>query len=645
MVGGFQLLRPGWTAGQIMTTVVGVNGHGYSGDGGPAAQAGLWGPRMVAFDRTGGYYVVDTLHNVIRHVDGAGIITTFAGTGEGGYNGDGINRLEAQLNQPHSIDLDPEGNVIIGDPLNNRVRRIDADTGLISTIAGVGDSGDSGDGGPATAAHLNNPKVALVHPVDGSIIVGDFGNNRIRRIDPDGIITTIIGTGRDGYAGDGGPATEAQLLPRNLLIDPDGNIYVCDRASQTVRRVDATTGIITRVAGNGTTGFSGDGGPATKAALNEPRGLGRDWMGNLYIADSENNRLRRVDTKGIITTVAGTGAPGFENDGGPPTDATITNPRHAIFDEAGNLYITDTYNDRIRLIRGFTPPRPAPSPGPASDPDPAPKDDPMQPRGNGTTAAGRSGYWMVGADGRVYPFGDARSYGDAPMPPDADAPFMEAAADLEPTPTGNGYWVVDSTGRVTARGDAADLGSVDRAHLVAGEAVTALSATPSGNGYWIFTSRGRALALGDAVDYGDMSTVRLNGPVLDAIPTPSGRGYYMVASDGGIFAFGDARFSGSMGNRQLNAPVQSLVPDGDGVGYWLVASDGGIFAFDAPFRGSMGATRLNRPVTGMVPFGNGYLMAGEDGGIFNFSSRSFSGSLGGNPPPAPIVAVAAFTAE
>jgi hypothetical protein len=138
-----------------------------------------------------------------------------------------------------------------------------------------------------------------------------------------------------------------------------------------------------------------------------------------------------------------------------------------------------------------------------------------------------------------------------------------------------------------------------------------------------------------------MSGARLNGQVLDSIATPSGRGYYMVAEDGGIFAFGDARFFGSMGGARLNAPVQSLVPDPDGAGYWLVASDGGVFAFEAGFRGSMGGARLNRPVTGMVPFGNGYLMVGEDGGIFNFSDKPFYGSLGSNPPGAPIVAVAA----
>ena len=255
--------------------------------------------------------------------------------------------------------------------------------------------------------------------------------------------------------------------------------------------------------------------------------------------------------------------------------------------------------------------------------------------GGASSAAVRSGYWMVGAGGTVYAFGDARWLGNAAVPAGV------SAVDLEPTPSNAGYWVVDGRGAVSSFGDAPRLGSVNGG-LAAKETVTSLSSTPTGRGFWIFTTRGRVIPFGDAVSYGDMARVALNGPVLDSIPTTSGRGYYMVASDGGIFAFGDARFYGSMGNKKLNAPVQSLVPDGDGVGYWLVASDGGIFAFDAAFQGSMGDRKLNKPVTGMVRFGDGYLMVGEDGGIFNFSSQPFAGSLGGNPPPRPVVSVAAL---
>jgi hypothetical protein len=253
--------------------------------------------------------------------------------------------------------------------------------------------------------------------------------------------------------------------------------------------------------------------------------------------------------------------------------------------------------------------------------------------------AGRSGYWLLGADGAVYSFGDAAPQGDASA---ALAASGAKAVDLEPTPSGQGYWVLDSAGRVHPFGDAPHLGDVLPARLAAGEVPASLSATPSGAGYWVFTNRGRVIPFGDATFLGDMSAKVLNGPVLDSVATPSGHGYYMVAADGGIFAFGDAHFAGSMGGKALNAPVRSLVPDGDGAGYWLVASDGGVFAFDAPFRGSMGGKALNKPVQGMVRYGDGYVMVAEDGGVFSFSDRPFSGSLGARPPASPVVAVAAL---
>jgi 3-phytase len=286
-----------------------------------------------------------------------------------------------------------------------------------------------------------------------------------------------------------------------------------------------------------------------------------------------------------------------------------------------------------------------------SAPDPAPDTTtttttvPQPPPGPGTgagaggsdvpaTPAGRSGYWMLGSRGRVFAFGDARPLGNVDIGTGAEA------VDIEPTPGGQGYWVLDSRGGIHPRGDAVNHGALASVRLRAGESATSLSATRTGRGYRVFTSLGRVFPFGDATHLGDLSGTVLNGPVLDSITTATGNGYYMVASDGGIFSFGDARFFGSMGGRRLNQPVRSLVPDPDGTGYWLVAADGGVFAFDAPFRGSMGGAKLNRPVTGMVPFGNAYLMVGEDGGIFNFSDRPFSGSLGSAPPADPITSVA-----
>jgi Carboxypeptidase regulatory-like domain len=247
---------------------------------------------------------------------------------------------------------------------------------------------------------------------------------------------------------------------------------------------------------------------------------------------------------------------------------------------------------------------------------------------------GRRGYWALSSDGQVYAFGDAPALGNAAVGTEA--------VDIEPTPSGAGYWILRRNGTIAPFGDAVLLGDAGRARLAPGEAAVSLSATPSGQGYWVFTTRGRVLAFCDAPLLGDLSAVALNGPVLGSVATPSGRGYYMVAADGGIFAFGDAAFAGSMGGTHLNAPVTSVVPDGDGHGYWLVASDGGIFAFDAPFRGSMGGRPLNKPISGMVRYGDGYLMVGADGGVFDFSSSPFSGSLGATPPAAPVVAIAAI---
>ncbi|MGQ0823525.1 MAG: hypothetical protein ACT4OX_00605 [Actinomycetota bacterium] len=245
------------------------------------------------------------------------------------------------------------------------------------------------------------------------------------------------------------------------------------------------------------------------------------------------------------------------------------------------------------------------------------------------TSSAAEGYYMATANGDVHAFGFVSLGG-------VSVAGGVALVDIERAT--NGYYLLASDGAVHARGLVPHRGD---AQLAGGERASAISVTPSGNGYWVFTDKGRVIPFGDAQHFGDMAGVALQGPVLDAIATPSGLGYYMVASDGGVFAFGDARFHGSMGGIPLNQPVQSLVPDPDGVGYWLLASDGGVFAFDAGFRGSMGGVRLNRPVAGMVAFGNGYLMVGEDGGIFNFSDRVFLGSLGSMPPSSPVVSVTA----
>ena len=265
--------------------------------------------------------------------------------------------------------------------------------------------------------------------------------------------------------------------------------------------------------------------------------------------------------------------------------------------------------------------------------DTAPDGTEAAPFADAVTNAKVTGYWAIGSDGKVYPFGDAVKTGE---PTSAGLSIV----DIEASPHGTGYWAIDDKGVVTNFGPV-NYGSVT--DLKAGERATSISGTPSGAGYWVFTNKGRAIAFGDAnKDLGDVSTLKLNGDILDSAPTPTGKGYYLVASDGGVFALGDAKYQGSMGSTKLNKPVQSIVTDPDGEGYWLVASDGGVFAFKAPFRGSTGSMKLNKPMTGMVAFGNGYLMVAEDGGVFNYSDKPFSGSLGSNPPANPIVSISAL---
>jgi hypothetical protein len=242
------------------------------------------------------------------------------------------------------------------------------------------------------------------------------------------------------------------------------------------------------------------------------------------------------------------------------------------------------------------------------------------------------GYWAIGADGKVYPFGDATRFGEPSSP-------GNLVLDIEAAPHGGGYWTLDSNGVVNAFGPVF-YGSLAPADLRAGEKAVSMSGTKTGAGYWIFTDRGRMFAFGDAnKNIGDVSTLKLNGEIVDSTPTPTGNGYYLTAADGGVFALGDAKFEGSMGAVKLNKPVVAIVPDPDGEGYWQVATDGGVFSFKALFHGSMGDVRLNQPMRGMVPYGSGYLMVAEDGGVFNFSNKPFSGSTGSNPPAVPMMSI------
>ena len=329
----------------IITTVAGGGAYGFQGDGGPATSAYISSPSGVFVDRANNLYIT-TGDARVRKVDPSGIITTVAGNGTHGYSGDGGPATRAGLYGPSGVFVDDAGNIYIVCQVSYRIRKVDP-SGIITTVAGTGIPGYSGDGGPATQASFNGPRGIFVD-VQGNLYIADTANHRIRKVDPSGIITTVAGTGIPGYSGDGGSATQAQLDgPWGVFVDAQDTLYIA--AGYAVRKVDPS-GIITTIAGNGIPGYSGDGGPATRAGLNFAASAVVDGQGDLYIADINNARIRKVDTFGTITTIAGNGERGYSGDGGPAIQAGLNFPTGVALDTAGNLYIADTNNDRIRRV-------------------------------------------------------------------------------------------------------------------------------------------------------------------------------------------------------------------------------------------------------------------------------------------------------
>lgn len=333
---------------KTIATIAGTGDIGYSGDGGSAKLARLNAPYGVSLDSSGNIYIADTQNAVVRKVDTSGKITTVAGNGMQGFSGDGGLAISASLWAPTRAVMDRNGNLYIADSFNQRIRKVD-NAGIITTYAGTGDFGYNGDGIPATSAQLNGPYSVAVDGA-GDVYIADSFNYRIRKVDSSGIISTIAGDGWGGAIGDGGPATSAELNePEDVALDSHGNLYISDAANSKIRRIDAS-GIITTLAGNGNFGFGGDGGPATSAEVNFPTGVAADSSGNVYIADFQNSRIRKVNTAGTITTIAGTGTSGFSGDGGPPASAELSFSMEVAVDSAGNIYIADTNNSRIREI-------------------------------------------------------------------------------------------------------------------------------------------------------------------------------------------------------------------------------------------------------------------------------------------------------
>src|SRR5579862_8673848 len=288
----------------IITTAVGTGEKGFAGDGGPASAALLNGPFDVAFDAAGNLYFSDTFNNRIRRVDArSGVITTVAGNGEKGYGGDGGPATAAALNEPYGIAIDRAGNLYTADRLNRRVRRIDAASGIITTLAGTGEAAYGGDGGPAAAAGLAEPNGLAFDAAERHLYIADVADHRVRVVDlARGAIATFAGTGLGEHSGDGGPAREAGVFgARAVKVAGDGTLYILERQGSSLRQVDPATGIITRVAGTGARGYGGDGGPALEAVFDAPKEMALDRDGTLIIVDTENHAIRRIDrTTGIV---------------------------------------------------------------------------------------------------------------------------------------------------------------------------------------------------------------------------------------------------------------------------------------------------------------------------------------------------------
>ena len=321
---------------QKIRTIAGNGINGETGDGGAAVLASIGSAQGIIADAAGNIYISDADVNIVRKITTNGIITTIAGIGYPAFSGDGAAATNAALNYPSGLAIDKYGNLYIADQGNSSIRKVDT-SGIITTVVGDGSHfwGFAGDGGLATAARLNGC-VGLVFDKIGNMYIAD-NNSRIRKVNTAGIISTYAGSGPVGYTGDGGNATAAMLAgPGGIAIDTDGNIFFTDKVNNVIREVSAS-GIISTVAGNHTSGYSGDGGAAISASLHTPAGIAIDAAGNICFADQGNNRVRKINTSGIITTISGTGTAGYSGDRGLACNATMRSPSSLCIDAIGNL--------------------------------------------------------------------------------------------------------------------------------------------------------------------------------------------------------------------------------------------------------------------------------------------------------------------
>ncbi len=331
----------------VVFTIAGDGTFGFRGDDGPATLAHLYGPTGLALDFAGNLYISDKLNHRIRRVDSAGQITSVAGTGSPG-SGANAPALKTALNSPEGLASDAFGNLLIADAGNCRVVRL-TPAGNIEAVAGKCASGNGADGDLVNDASLFVPSAVATDP-SGPVYISDTEHHRVLKASPDGLVVTYAGNGSKGYAGDGGRANLAQLSsPAGIALDSAGTLFIADRDNNVVRRV-SKDGVIDTFAGSGSQSYAGDGAQARQAVLNQPSGVAVDSDGNVYIADTENQRIRKVTRDGSITTIAGNGTQGYDGDGGLATSAKLNLPAYVIAVASGSLYFSDQQNDRVRKL-------------------------------------------------------------------------------------------------------------------------------------------------------------------------------------------------------------------------------------------------------------------------------------------------------
>jgi streptogramin lyase len=334
-----------------VVTFAGTGTKGFSGGGGPAVKAQLNDPTGIERGPDGTLYICDTANHRIRKVTRDGNITTVAGTGEAGWSGDGGPAIAAKLNEPYEVRLDKGGNIFWVERLSHTVRKCDAKTGLISTVAGNGTAGFSGDDGPATKAQLSEPH-SIGFDKTGNLYIADVRNHRIRKVDMKaGMISTFAGTGERKPTPDGARFADAPLHgPRALDFDQIGNLWLALREGNAILKLDLAKGTVHHIAGNGIKGFTGNGGPAKESSLNGPKGLSVAPNGNVYIADTENHAIRMIDVRNrTIHLVAGTGTRG-DGPEGDPVKSQLDRPHGVFVDKDGSVFIGDSETHRIRVI-------------------------------------------------------------------------------------------------------------------------------------------------------------------------------------------------------------------------------------------------------------------------------------------------------